>query len=190
MAGEARSTRVKPRPPAGGILVSVDGANAGAVMRTAKRLASAGPGGRAGISRWDASGIFSELDAAGLETQRPSVRTLLLVYAADLVFRLRWEIRPALAEGRRVVAAPYVDTAIALGRASGIEEAWLRSLFEFAPVPSDRRFVEGAPATTAGPGLIEFACRHLVGMESRSARQDLITRTRARLKATRRRSRA
>ena len=190
MAGAARPTRVKARPPACGTLVSVDGASAGAVMRTAKRLASAGPGERAGISRWDASGIFSELDAAGPEMERPSVRTFLLLYAADLVFRLRWEIRPALAEGRRVVAAPYVDTAVALGRASGVDEAWLRSLFEFAPAPADRRYVDSAPATAAGPGFIEFACRRLMGMESRPARQDLVTRTRARLKATRHRSRA
>ena len=29
----------------------------------------------------------------------PSSRTLLLLYAADLAFRLRWEIGPALDEG-------------------------------------------------------------------------------------------
>ena len=181
---------MKARPPTGGTLVSVDGASADAVMRAARRLASTGPGGRAGISRWDASGIFGELDAAGPELERPSVRTLLLLYAADLVFRLRWEIRPALAEGRRVVVAPYVDTAVALGRASGVEEAWLRSLFTFAPVPADRRYVDGAPGPVAGPGFIEFACRRLVGMESRSARQHLVARTRARLKAARHRSRS
>ena len=35
-------------------------------------------------------------------------QTLVLLYASDLLFRLRWEIRPALAEGRTVVVAPYV----------------------------------------------------------------------------------
>ena len=53
----------------------------------------------------------------------PSARTLLLLYAADLAFRLRWEIRPALAAGRTVVAAPYVDTAVAFGRAAGVPAA-------------------------------------------------------------------
>ena len=43
-------------------------------------------------------------------------RTLLLLYAADLAFRLRWEIRPALAEGHTVIAAPYLDTAFAFSR--------------------------------------------------------------------------
>lgn len=172
-------------------LISVDGVSTRAVMRAAKRLASAGRGERAGISRWDASGIFGDLDVAEQDVERPSARTLLLLYAADLVFRLRWEIRPALAEGRRVIAAPYVDTAIALGRAAGLDEAWLRSMFTFAPVPAERRYVDGtSAATAAGQGFIEFACRRLVGVEARSARQDLVARTHARLKATRHRARA
>jgi hypothetical protein len=174
-----------------GTLVSVDGVSASAVVRAAKRLASAGRGDRAGVSSWDASGIFGDLDAAGTDVERPSTRTLLLLYAADLAFRLRWEIRPALAESRRVIAAPYVDTAIALGRAAGVDEAWLRSMFSFAPVPAERHFVEGASAATAaGQGFIEYACRHLAGMETRSDRQDLITRIQARLKAMRHRVRS
>jgi hypothetical protein len=182
---------VKARARAKGTLVSVDGVSGSAVMRAVKKLASADRGARAGISRWDASGIFGDLDVAGPDVQRPSARTLLLLYAADLAFRLRWEIRPALAEGRRVIAAPYVDTAIALGRAAGIDEAWLGTTFDFAPVPAERRYVEDAAAATAsGHGFIEFACRRLAGMETRSVRQDLVTRTHARLKATRHRSRA
>ena len=49
-----------------------------------------------------------------------SPRTLLLLYAADLAFRLRWEIRPALDAGQTVIAAPYLDTAFAFGRACGL----------------------------------------------------------------------
>lgn len=182
---------MKARPPTVGTLVSVDGVSASAVARTAKRLRSAGRGDRAGVSWWDASGIFGELDIAGPDIERPPVRALLLLYAADLAFRLRWEIRPALLEGRRVIAAPYVDTAIALGRAAGIDDAWLRSILSFAPVPSERHRVEGAPAATeSGQGFVEFACRRLAGMETRAARQDLITRVQARLKATRYRARS
>ena len=179
---------MKARARAAGTLVSVDGMSGSAVMQAAQRLASAGRGDRAGISRWDASGIFGDLVAAEQDVDKPSARTLLLLYAADLAFRLRWEIRPALAEGRRVIAASYVDTAIALGRAAGIDEAWLRNTFDFAPVPAERRYVErGSAATASGQGLIEFACHRLAGMETRSVRRDLVTRTRARLKATRHR---
>lgn len=180
--------KARTRTPAA--LLSVDGVSASAVMRAAQRLASADRGDRAGISCWDASGIFGDLDVAGLDVEPPSARTLLLLYAADLAFRLRWEIRPALAEGRRVIAAPYVDTAIALGRAAGLDDAWLRNVFEFAPVPTERRYVEGAPGPrAAGQGLVEFACRRLMGMETRSLQRELVTRTHARLKATRHRSR-
>lgn len=177
------------RTRATGSLVAVDGVSGPAVMRAATRLASAAKGEGIGISRWDASGIFGDLDAAEREAERPSARTLLLLYAADLAFRLRWEIRPALAEGRRVIAAPYVDTAIALGRAAGLEDAWLRSMFEFAPVATERQYVEGTQARPSGDGFIEFACRRLAQMDGRVARQDLLTRMHARLKATRHRSR-
>lgn len=178
----------KGRASATATLMSVDGVSGSAVRRVATRLASADRNDRAGVSFWDASGIFGDLHAAGPDVERPSARTLLLLYAADLAFRLRWEIRPGLAEGRRVIAAPYVDTAIALGRAAGLDEAWLRSMFAFAPPPAGRRYVEGKPAgITAGQGFIEFACGGLGDMDTRAAREDLITRTQARLKATRHR---
>jgi hypothetical protein len=179
---------MKTRARAAGTLMSVDGVSGSALRRVATRLATADRNDRAGTSFWDASGIFGDLGPVGSDGERPSVRTLLLLYAADLAFRLRWEIRPALAEGRRVIAAPYVDTAIALGRAAGLDDSWIRSIFQFAPAASERRYVEGVPkGTVAGAGFIEFACRSLVGVETRSARQDLVTRTQARLKATRHR---
>jgi hypothetical protein len=164
----------------------VDGLSGRALTRAARRLAS---DEGAGVSWWDASGIFGDVDAAGIDVARPSARTVILLYAADLAFRLRWEIRPAVAEGRHVVAAPYVDTAMAFGRAAGLDEAWLRSLFAFAPEPDERVYVDGKPAAgTAGQGFLEFTCRRLGAMEARKSRQDLLTRTQARLKAARQRT--
>ena len=61
------------------------------------------------------------------------MRTLSLVYAADLAFRLRWEIRPVLEAGGVVVAAPYIETAIAFGASCGLSEDWLAQLLRFAP---------------------------------------------------------
>lgn len=86
-----------------------------------------------GISGWDASGIFYELRKGDKKIPQPSPRTLLLLYAADLVFRLRWEIKPALEEGMIVLAAPYIETAIAFGKAAGVPRRWLVELFSFAP---------------------------------------------------------
>src|SRR4030095_708683 len=55
------------------------------------------------VSRWDASGLFTDMAAGGGVDRNVSIRTLSLVYAADLAFRLRWEIPPAL-EARGALA--------------------------------------------------------------------------------------
>ena len=90
---------------------------------------------KAGVSWWDASGVFFDVGLGKRKHRAASPRTLLLLYAADLAFRLRWEIRPALAEGQTVIAAPYLDTALAFGDACGLSHEWLTSLFVFAPAP-------------------------------------------------------
>jgi thymidylate kinase len=93
------------------------------------------------VSGFDASGLFGELAAAGRDGNI-SARSLSLVYAADLAFRLRWEIRPVLEGGGVVIATPYIETAVAIGAAHGLEEEWLRELLRFAPKPHFRARVE------------------------------------------------
>jgi hypothetical protein len=142
---------------------------------------------RGGVSVWDASGVFDELLIADDAAGRPSARTLLLLYAADLSFRLRWEITPTLAEGRIVVAAPYVDTAVAFGRAAGLSPAWLSNLFQFAPRPGTRVVEKTAPKPgSKGKGFVEFGSREIVLPRGRSAR-DLQRRARTHLTAMGRR---
>jgi hypothetical protein len=142
-----------------GTLISVDGIEAAEVVAAARAQIAAVPRSRrGGVSLWDASGVFDDLVVAGPEAGAPSARTLLLLYAADLAFRLRWEIRPALAEGRIVAAAPYVATAVAFGRAAGLPAAWLKHLFSFAPRPAKARYVGGSDAQS---GFIGFACNQL-----------------------------
>jgi hypothetical protein len=123
------------RGAARGQLIAVDGGGAGlaAAARTltvALRKEREG----SGVSAWDSSGIFTELTAEE-EIPGPSARTLTLLYAADLAFRLRWQIRPALDAGLSVVAAPYVETAKALAIASGLSRKWVQEVFRFAPKP-------------------------------------------------------
>ena len=121
-----------PRP---GRLIAVDGSRGADVAAEADALAKRlrRKGVPCGISRWDASGLFADLLVAGPETVVVSPRMLALLYAADLVFRLRWEIEPAVAEGRVVIAAPYVHTATAVGVGLGLPEAWLREVLRRAP---------------------------------------------------------
>ena len=168
-----------------GILVAVDGASGTALRAAAQALKGDGRG--APISEWDASGIFGELASTHDEEVRPpSVRVLLLLYAADLAFRLRWEIRPALAQGRTVIAAPYVDTAIAFGRAAGLPRQWLTDLFRFAPpAPETRRVPSAATRASSSShriGFIEFACRRVSGTRTGLSKDQLFIRTRDYLK--------
>ena len=116
----------------------------------------------AGISHWDASGTFFELQLGnGRKSLTLSPRTLLLLYASDLAFRLRWEIRPAVAAGQIVIAAPYTETDIAFGEAAGLPRKWIVELFRYAPRPDLCLHVkdakDGAPwRSRAMDGFPEF----------------------------------
>jgi hypothetical protein len=171
VARPQRSATLKAARSARGSLISVDGVDAAAVLAAARAVL--GARSRGGISRWDASGIFQELAVADAAAGTASARTLLLLYAADLAFRLRWQIRPALAAGRTVVAAPYVETAIAFGRASGLQAGWLTNLFRFAPRATDRRFADTARARALAitDGFVGVGCDHLTGAGGPRRRQ-------------------
>jgi hypothetical protein len=175
----------------GPALIAVDSVSSVALTSAARAaLASIDRRKRGGISHWDASGLFEELAIADEDAGRPSARTLLLLYAADLAFRLRWEIAPALDAGRSVVAAPYVETAVAFGRAAGISGGWLKHLFRFAPRPSDRRFAEPARAVPAesGNGFVEFGRDRATGTISQLTGVEIVDRTAAYLRGAARRS--
>jgi hypothetical protein len=122
-----------------GRLIAIDGLDLHAVRVAARETVRRIGAAHCGVSHWDASGVFHELD---LVHGPASPRTLLLLYAADLAFRVRWEIAPALAEGQSVIAAPYVATAMAFGRAAGLERSWLANLLRFAPRPREAHLVD------------------------------------------------
>lgn len=127
-----------------GRLIAIDGSRGKDITAAAAAVVAALKAKRVecAISRFDASGLFGELAAAGRSGHRISARTLTLVYAADLAFRLRWEIRPVLEAGGVVIALPYVETAVALGVARGLGDEWIRELLRFAPKPSVRARAE------------------------------------------------
>ena len=127
-----------------GRLIAIDGTRGKDVSAAAAAVIAALKARKidCAISRFDASGLFSELAAAARGDRQISTRTLTLVYAADLAFRLRWEIRPVLEAGGIVVASPYIESAVAFGTACGLEENWIRDLLRFAPKPSVRARAE------------------------------------------------
>lgn len=186
MAGNDGDAPVKAN---GSRLVALDGVNAGALRDEAQRLAAACRP-RGGISSWGASGIFDEISVADADAGTPSMRTLVLLYAADLAFRLRWEIEPALEEGRLVIAAPYVATAVALGQAAGLDAAWLADLFYFAPPPAGQHVIDPAPARQIADreGFVEFAWLQIEKHQAGLTRLELMDRARRHLRASIRRS--
>lgn len=164
-----------------GRLIAIDGSRGRDVGRAAAAVVEALRARRidCAVSRFDASGLFGELAAAARVDRQISIRTLTLVYAADLAFRLRWEIRPVLEAGGVVIASPYVDTAVAFAAACGLDAGWTRQLLRFAPPPTlraraeerkinkgwkprlDRGYPEFSAAMleAASPGLVSKAAR-------------------------------
>jgi hypothetical protein len=168
-----------------GRLIAVDGsrgkdtsAAANAVAAELKRA-----GVKCAISRWDASGLFTELAVAARGDRDVSVRSLTLVYAADLAFRLRWEIRPVLESGGVVIAAPYVDTAIAFGACCDLSDEWLKQLMRFAPAPdlrgrAEERKIDRPWKPRADRGYPEYCASMLAapapGRASKEARRAMM----------------
>jgi hypothetical protein len=157
-----------------GRLIALEGTHGTELAEAAGELLRklAGKNKLVGVSRWDASNTFFELRLVKGPFMAPSLRTLLLLYAADLSFRLRWEIEPALAEGRTVIAAPYVETAIAFGTAVGMQREWLVDVFRFAPkadavfrIKEKRK--RWHDKLKAGDGLLE-ACGVLLAASGRA----------------------
>jgi|KBSMisStaDraftv2_1062788.scaffolds.fasta_scaffold127087_3 hypothetical protein len=150
------------RNAGGGTLIAIEGLGDQALVKAARAELDDLPRAvRGGCSVWDASGIFGDMVVAGDEAGHASARTLLLLYAADLAFRLRWEIRPALNKNRYVVATPYVATAMAFGRAAGVDGEWLKNLFQFAPRPSRTRTLPASRGAGDRSGFVEFVCERL-----------------------------
>ena len=118
-----------------GRLIAIDGSRGKDIAAAATAVVAAlkADGITCAVSRWDASGLFTELAAGATAGGGVSMRSLCLVYAADLAFRLRWEIRPILESGGVVIAASYVETAVAFGASCGLDEDWIRLLLRFAP---------------------------------------------------------
>jgi hypothetical protein len=171
------------QPP--GRLIAIDGSRGKDTAAAADAVVAAlkHQGIECAISRWDASGLFGDLAAAANDNRNISPRTLALVYAADLAFRLRWEIKPVLEAGGVVVAAPYVETAATLGTACGLGEEWVRQLLRFAPRPDLRgraleRKIDKAWKARTDRGYPEF-CAALLGKSapkaaSKRARRDMM----------------
>ena len=158
-----------------GRLIALEGTGGPELAQAAKRLQRQLREGRKPappVCTWDASGIFHEIREGARGVPGASPRALLLLYAADLAFRLRWQIRPALESGITVIAAPYLETAIGFGRAAGLSSVWLRDLLSFAPAPASCYRSPEGPVTLArrpkvSDSFLEFSFQQLRNTDGR-----------------------
>jgi hypothetical protein len=168
-----------------GRLIALEGSNGALIRPEAERLARLySEDGDPAWSLWDASNTFYELRMVKVKHLTPTPRTLLLLYASDLLFRLRWEIEPTLAEGRNVVAAPYVESAVAFGLAAGLPKPWLEELFRFAPKPvisyrlKEKKKVKKNGNGNGNMGFVEFFSatlkKHYPGWELADVRETMM----------------
>jgi thymidylate kinase len=182
----AKPEKKKSKKVRRGSLVALEGTNGVMLRSEAERLAGLCCGAAdPAWSLWDASNTFYELRMAKAKNLTPTPRALMLLYASDLLFRLRWEIEPALKEGRTVVAAPYVKSAMAFGAAAGLPKEWIEELFSFAPKPEasfrlkeKKKGKEKKKDGNGEPGFVEFFCaslaRHYPGWETAEVRREML----------------
>ena len=123
--------------PKRGKLIAIEGGGSPAMELASKQLLRVlkKTDRNTGVSAWDASGVFYDLLQGDRMLPGASPQVLMMLYASDLAFRLRWQIEPALESGQTVVANCYVETAMSFGRATGLSRPWLANLFDFCPRP-------------------------------------------------------
>jgi len=84
-----------------------------------------------------------------------------------------------------VVAAPYVESAMAFGVAAGLPKEWIEELFSFAPKPEasfrlkeKKKGKEKKKDGDGEPGFVEFFCaslaRHYPGWETAEVRREML----------------
>ena len=168
------------QPPPAGRLIALDGTRGPRPGRggAAKSSSCSKASRPRDLSRFDSSNTFFELRMAKGKRGLRLRRRWSCLYASDLLFRLRWEIRPALAEGRTVVVAPYVQTVIGFGLAAGLSREWLEELFAFAPPPDGalrlKEKRKGKDKESKGAnGYFDFCCWSLSGISAKWTASDL-----------------
>ena len=89
------------------------------------------------------------------------------------------------------MAAPYVDTAIAFGRAVGLQAAWVSDVFRFAPRADEYRYSETGPARLVAErdGFVEFGCDRIAAFPNGVTRHQVLEHARSHLEIAARRKR-
>ncbi|MEP6963104.1 MAG: dTMP kinase [Acidobacteriota bacterium] len=88
------------------------------------------------FSEWNSSPLVRETTRRGKKKAMFTPTTFSLIHATDFADRLERYITPLLKAGAVVCADRYAYTAFARDVVRGVDPAWVRNLYRFAPKPS------------------------------------------------------
>lgn len=88
------------------------------------------------FSEWNSSPILRATTRRAKRDHLFSPMSFSLIHAADFASRVYTQILPALQAGALVLADRYVYTAYARDGVRGVNKAWLRKVYSFAPQPA------------------------------------------------------
>ena len=138
-----------PHPPAGRLFIveGIDGSGKSTQLTLlAQWLKSEGH--PVVFSEWNSSAIVKSTTSRGKRRRLLTPLTFSLIHATDFSDRVEREIIPSLKAGAIVLADRYVYTAFARDVVRGVDPAWVRSLYRFAPTPT-KAFYFRVPLETA-----------------------------------------
>ena len=132
-----RSFGAIPHPPAGRLFIveGIDGSGKSTQLTLlAQWLKSEGH--PVVFSEWNSSAIVKSTTSRGKRRKLLTPLTFSLIHATDFSERVEREIIPSLKAGAIVLADRYAFTAFARDVVRGVDPAWVRSLYRFAPTPT------------------------------------------------------
>jgi dTMP kinase len=88
------------------------------------------------FSEWNSSPLVRETTKRGKKKQILTPATFSLIHATDFADRMERNIIPLLKAGAVVLCDRYIYTAFARDVARGMDPAWVRKLYSFAPKPT------------------------------------------------------
>ncbi len=88
------------------------------------------------FSEWNSSPLVKKTTSRGKKKQLLTPTTFSLIHATDFADRTEHDIIPPLKAGAIVLADRYIYTAFARDVARGVDQRWVRELYEFAVKPT------------------------------------------------------
>jgi dTMP kinase len=88
------------------------------------------------FSEWNSSPLVKQTTSKGKKKQLLTPTTFSLIHATDFADRTERDIIPPLKAGAIVLADRYMYTAFARDVARGVDQKWVRELYQFAVQPT------------------------------------------------------